>query len=373
MKFSVLLPTRNGGEQLNDCIASVLSQKWPNLELVISDNCSDPDTVAVIRRFLEDPRVRYLRQGVPISVTENWSRALEACTGDYFVMMGDDDCLLPNYFDKMDELLKEFDFPDCLHYLGYLFLMPGTAKGVQGGRYDPAWAATLPVSGVVPKQFRENLVRSFFEFRGLCQFNSQLVLVSRKFVGTLTRGFYVAPFPDFYSMSVLLLEAERFVFIPERFCVVGISPKSAGHYYYNREPGMEAYLGNTNNENRSPLLNGVIGWLEVLADRYRDRLGKMNVLPRGLARRMLADQWPLFAAGEIGLSMVLVAARGLRKWEYLTHLAPRLGYLYLKRIQWKISGGTPSAAAWELRRTLPFKDGGISAFAQAVAKGEIAR
>jgi glycosyltransferase involved in cell wall biosynthesis len=372
MKFSVLLPTRNGGEQLNDCIASVLNQRWANLELVISDNCSEPDTVAVIRRFLGDPRVKYLRQDAPISVSENWSRALEASTGDYFVMMGDDDCLLPNYFDKMDELLKQFNLPDCLHYIGYLFAMPGAIKDVQGGRYDPDWAATLPVSGLVPKGFRENLVRSFFEFRGRCSFNSQLVLVSRKFIGTLARGFYVAPYPDFYSMSVLLLEAERFVFIPQRFCVVGISPKSAGYYYYNREPGFETYLGHSNKENRSPLLNGVLGWLEVLADRYYDRLGKMTVPPSRLARRVVGELWPPFVTGEIGVSTIIRAARGLRGWEYVTYLAPRIGYLYLKRFQWRFAGGTPSAAAWELRRSLPFRDGGIGAFAQAVARGEIA-
>ena len=372
MKFSVLLPTRNGGDQLNDCIASVLNQSWANMELVISDNCSEPETVAVIRRFLGDPRVKYLRQDAPISVSENWSRALEAITGDYFVMMGDDDCLLPNYFDKMDELLKEFNFPDCLHYLGYLFVIPGAINGLSGARYDPGWAATLPASGLVPKRFRENLVRSFFEFRGSCQFNSQLVLVSRKFIGTLTRGFYVAPFPDFYSMSVLLLEAERFVFIPERFCVVGISPKSAGHYHYNREPGFETYLGYTNKENRSAMLNGVLGWLEELAARYRDRLGKMDVPPSRLARRVLGEQWILFAVGEIGVSTIIRAARGLRGWEYVTYLAPRIGYLYLKRFQWGLAGGPPSAAAWEFRRTLPFRDGGIGAFAQAVARGEIA-
>jgi len=173
-------------------------------------------------------------------------------------------------------------------------------------------------------------------------------------------------------MSVLLLEAERFVFIPERFCVVGISPKSAGYYYYNREPGMDNYLGNQKNENRSPMLNGVIGWLEVLAERYCDRLGKMDVSTSGLARRVLADHWPLFASGKIGVSKVIRAAKGLRAWEYVTHLAPRLGYLCLKRIQWSLTGETPSAAAWELRRTLPFKGGGIGAFAQAVARGEIA-
>ena len=35
MKFSVLLPTRNGGKYLKSCIESVLSQDYKDMELIV--------------------------------------------------------------------------------------------------------------------------------------------------------------------------------------------------------------------------------------------------------------------------------------------------------------------------------------------------
>ena len=58
MKLSILLPTRNGGHQLEDCIRSVLAQPEEALELVISDNASDDVTVEVLRSFAGDPRLK---------------------------------------------------------------------------------------------------------------------------------------------------------------------------------------------------------------------------------------------------------------------------------------------------------------------------
>lgn len=371
MKFSVLLPTRNGGNLLNDCIGSVLDQSYQDIELIISDNCSEPDTVAVIRRFLDDPRVTYRRQGTPLSVSENWTKALEASSGDYFVMMGDDDCLLPHYFDTMNALLNEYRFPDCIHYLGYLFVMQGVIEGENYARYDPSWAISLPTQGLIPKPAREQLVRSFFDLRGQCQFNSQLVLVSRKFTETLSRGFYVAPYPDFYSMSVLLLEAERFVFMPCKPVVVGVSPKSAGYYYSNRRPGVNQYFGyESGHDGYSPMLDSVLDWLDVLSTRYGDRLGQARVESNHLARSLVAEQCRAFSFGEAKLSGVLRTAKNLRAQEYVTYLAPRLLYHLLKRCHRRLTGRGSAAASW-FRRTVPFSGGGIGAFAQAVAKGEI--
>ena len=43
MKFSVLLPTRNGGDFLKNTIRSILEQDHDDFELVISDNANTDD------------------------------------------------------------------------------------------------------------------------------------------------------------------------------------------------------------------------------------------------------------------------------------------------------------------------------------------
>src|SRR5688572_20083702 len=98
MKFSVLLPTRNGGPYLENCIHSILGQGYDDLELIISDNANTDKTPEIIAQYAADPRVKILRLEEPISVTDNWNNALFSASGDYIMMMGDDDLLLPGYF-----------------------------------------------------------------------------------------------------------------------------------------------------------------------------------------------------------------------------------------------------------------------------------
>ncbi len=62
MKFSVLLPTRNGGPFLANCIRSILDQGYDDLELAISDNANTDKTPQIIRAFSGDPRVMILRE-----------------------------------------------------------------------------------------------------------------------------------------------------------------------------------------------------------------------------------------------------------------------------------------------------------------------
>src|SRR4051812_25862328 len=124
MTISILLPTRNGGDQLEQCVRSVLEQPEPALELVVSDNASDDRTADVLASF-DDPRMRVLRQPEPLSVTDNWNRTLEAATGDYVLLIGDDDCLLPGAVARLEALLDEFEQPDVLSFEAYGFAFPG--------------------------------------------------------------------------------------------------------------------------------------------------------------------------------------------------------------------------------------------------------
>ena len=57
MRFSILLPTRNGGDFLQNCIRSILEQDHDDFELVISDNANTDATPEIIRQFKDDLRV----------------------------------------------------------------------------------------------------------------------------------------------------------------------------------------------------------------------------------------------------------------------------------------------------------------------------
>ena len=105
MKFSVLLPTRNGGVYLESCIRSILEQNYADMELIISDNANTDSTPQIVAMFTHDSRVKSLRIDQPVSVTDNWNNAFRASSGDYTLMMGDDDYMLPCCLERIEEIL----------------------------------------------------------------------------------------------------------------------------------------------------------------------------------------------------------------------------------------------------------------------------
>jgi glycosyltransferase involved in cell wall biosynthesis len=107
-RISILLPTYNRAALLREALASALAQTWPDVEVVVSDNASTDDTAQVVAGFQGDPRLRYHRNETNVGMVANWRGALEhLATGDFFLILSDDDCLLdPRYLEKAAALIQ---------------------------------------------------------------------------------------------------------------------------------------------------------------------------------------------------------------------------------------------------------------------------
>ena len=97
MKLSVLIPTRNRLKYLKYGVATVLRQDYADWELIISDNDSEEDIEGYVHS-LDDPRIKYYRTDRFIPVTDNWNNALKKSSGEYVIMLGDDDALMRGHF-----------------------------------------------------------------------------------------------------------------------------------------------------------------------------------------------------------------------------------------------------------------------------------
>src|SRR4029434_2036493 len=98
MVVSVGIPTRNRAALLARAMESVVTQDYPHIELVISDNGSTDETEAVCcEAALRHPCIRYIRQSQDIGPTANFRAALRAATAECFIWLSDDDWLEPNY------------------------------------------------------------------------------------------------------------------------------------------------------------------------------------------------------------------------------------------------------------------------------------
>ena len=86
MRFSVLLPTKNRLDLLRYAVDTVRRQSYADVEIVISDNCSEDD-IAGFAASLGDPRVKYVRSPKPMVIAggispENVRRALTESAAD---------------------------------------------------------------------------------------------------------------------------------------------------------------------------------------------------------------------------------------------------------------------------------------------------
>jgi glycosyltransferase involved in cell wall biosynthesis len=103
---SVVVPVLNGERHVGTCLASVLSQTYRDLEVVVSLNASRDATSDVVRSF-DDTRLRILPEPPSIlSVHENWTRALSAANGELVKLVCHDDVLLPDGVRIQTELLQ---------------------------------------------------------------------------------------------------------------------------------------------------------------------------------------------------------------------------------------------------------------------------
>jgi glycosyltransferase involved in cell wall biosynthesis len=238
MRFSILLPTRNRLELLKYAVQSVFDQDYQDWEIVVADNASEDDVAGYVRE-LNDARLKYLRSDELLPVTDNWNRALDGCKGDYFIMLGDDDCLLGGCLSIAAGLLKEYAEPELIYaeaiQFAYPNVIPGIPKGfVQYGYCEFLNGETEPFA--LNKSSAMASVRAALRFRIAYSYNMQHSIVGRQLVERLrSKGpFFQSPYPDYYATNALFLTADRILVCPWPLVGIGISPKSFGYFYFNK-------------------------------------------------------------------------------------------------------------------------------------------
>ena len=94
--LSIGLAVRNGGQLIERCIKSVLSQDFTDLELIVCDNASDDGTLETLERYARaDQRLKVRANPVNIGAHENMRRVLDISRGTFFRWISHDDWLEP--------------------------------------------------------------------------------------------------------------------------------------------------------------------------------------------------------------------------------------------------------------------------------------
>ena len=112
-KFSIILPVRNGGHYVKECVNSILTQTYPHFNLIVLDNASTDGTLEWISS-LKDERIIIHPSSASLSIEKNWARIVGVPKNEFMTCIGHDDILLPGYLDEMNDLISQY--PDAALY-----------------------------------------------------------------------------------------------------------------------------------------------------------------------------------------------------------------------------------------------------------------
>ena len=131
MRISLVFPTRERGGLLGPCLAGALACDDPDLEVVVSDNHSTDGTAEMLAR-IDDPRLKVVRPEGRVSMRRNFETGLNAATGDYVILSGDDDGVSPAGMAILRRVLERHQ-PDAVGWDIVSYGWPSTRPGQECG------------------------------------------------------------------------------------------------------------------------------------------------------------------------------------------------------------------------------------------------
>jgi glycosyltransferase involved in cell wall biosynthesis len=138
--FTIAIPTFNRAGWLKPCVDSALSQTFGSFEVIVSDNASGDDTADVLAQ-MSDERLVVLRQRCNIGANANWNACVAAATGQYFIMLCDDDRLQSHFLERCRSLITDDDGIPVVVGLG-------DSLDVQSQSMQPAVTSRVLRSGI---------------------------------------------------------------------------------------------------------------------------------------------------------------------------------------------------------------------------------
>ncbi len=236
--FTVVIPTRERADVLEACIRTVVAQDYPDLRILVSDNCSRDHTADVVHSF-NDPRIRYLNPGRRLAMSQHWEFALSHVDGGWLTIVGDDDGLLPGALQRVDQIRREYGVAAVIaHNAAYQW--PSANDGRFGRlsvsrrrgcelRASKEWLGKALVGEVAYSALPMLYTGGFADTR--------LVREGRDAQGV----FYRSMVPDVYSAVVFARLTDHYAYSHEPLAVGGTSRHSTGTAHFsNGQPQQPA-------------------------------------------------------------------------------------------------------------------------------------
>ena len=128
-KISIILPVYNGAEYLAESIESVIAQTYANWELIIINDCSTDNTLAIASDYAtKDARIKVFSNKENLKLPNALNAGFEHATGVYYTWTSDDNKYMPNALRVMVEIFEKN--PDVVMVYANYTIIDSTGKNV---------------------------------------------------------------------------------------------------------------------------------------------------------------------------------------------------------------------------------------------------
>ncbi|MFI5222258.1 MAG: glycosyltransferase family 2 protein [Bacteroidia bacterium] len=192
MKVSIVTPSLNQAQFLEETILSVLEQSYKNIEYIIIDGGSTDGSVELIKKYSN--RIKFWVSEKDNGQTHAINKGFERCEGEFFAYLNSDDVLEKNAVEK---IVAAFSInPETPVVYGQCSIIDSKGKIISPPEGEPVEPKWMLKNGMLPKIFQP-----------ACFFNKKFLVRKPLFREDLK---YVMD----YELLLHLLQNNSPVFIP---------------------------------------------------------------------------------------------------------------------------------------------------------------
>lgn len=105
---SIVTPTFNSEKYIRETIASVQNQSYTNWEMITVDDCSEDNTVAIVKELQkEDQRIKLIQSEKNSGPAISRNKGIQEVSGKYMTFLDADDIWFPNFIKNSIETIKK--------------------------------------------------------------------------------------------------------------------------------------------------------------------------------------------------------------------------------------------------------------------------
>jgi glycosyltransferase involved in cell wall biosynthesis len=108
MKVSIIMCAYNVSQFIERAVESVIAQTWTDWELIICDDRSTDNTIALIQPYLSDPRIKLYQQDKNTGYLRNKNFAFTLATGDLLTQLDADDTCPPQRLERQVAVFEKY-------------------------------------------------------------------------------------------------------------------------------------------------------------------------------------------------------------------------------------------------------------------------